>query len=63
MILNNGDKHLLFFFFLVLAELGVRCCAGFSPVVASGGYSSCEAQAIVVAFLVAGMGSRVCGLQ
>ena len=37
--------HLKDQLFLILPALGLRCCEGFSLVVASGGYSSCRAQA------------------
>ena len=35
----------ILFIYLFWAVLGLRCCAGFSLVAASGGYSSCGAQA------------------
>ena len=63
-ILNNGDKHLLFFFFSSFDCAGsLVLCRLFSSCGEWGLLSSCGAQAIVVAFLVADMGSRVCGLQ
>ena len=38
-------KNNFIYWFLLLAVLGLRGCAGFSLAVASGGYSSCGVQA------------------
>lgn len=52
-----------YFFFLVLAVLGLGCCAGFFKLWRVGATPSCGAQAIVVASLVADMGSRGVGIS
>ena len=50
---------------MYLAELGLGCCVGSSPVVASGDYSPAVVPGllIAVASLVAENGPSVCGLQ
>ena len=58
----------LYFFLIIiyfLAVLGLRCCAGFSLVVVSGGCSLLVVYGlpIVVASLLWSTGSRVLGLQ
>ena len=57
--------YIIVFTYLFLAVLGLCCCTGFSLVVASGGYSPVAVHGllIVVASLVAELGSRAHGLQ
>ena len=53
-------KECFFIIVLLLTELGLRCCAGFSPVAVRGGYSLVDVRGLLVAgaSLVASMGPR-----
>ena len=48
----KGDIVFVIFIYLFLAVLGLHCCAGFSLVVASGGYPLVVAHGLLVASLV-----------
>ena len=54
-------KECFFIIVLLLTELGLRCCAGFSPVAVNGGYSLVDVWGLLVAgaSLVAEHGPRV----
>lgn len=52
-----------FFFSFGCGVLGLGCCAGFFKLWRVGATPSCGAQAIVVASLVADMGSRGVGIS
>ena len=61
----NASLNELFFENLFLVVLGLCCCTGFSPVAASGGYSSLQGTGLSLQrlLLLWSVGSRVCGLR